>query len=539
MKLEGYEILQEINRGPVATVYLARQVALDRPVFLKVLNKNINDEPDLLERFKREARICARLNHPNIVNIFDFGDAEGSFYLILEYVDGQPLDDLIKEWNPLPLPVVCYIFYEVARGLHYAHKNGVLHRDVKPANIMIGKDGCVKITDFGLATSTDLPNLTLQQSTVGTPAYMSPEQAMGKKVDVRSDIFSLGVTIYEICAGFNPFLGHNIVDTLNRVLTLNPKPLSSVRSDCEDWLNELVNSMLEKKTEQRLPSLQAILDHPSLKENRLDQQQFLKFLENPKEFELEKHEENEPIRVVQETKKQKIFVYSSLILIFFVLFSVFYLTKKPNNPETNRQQTQVDTVTTLRSDTQKVIRKPITENQSLSRNQTAAPLAANPEKDLTEPGAKKIVLPETVKRKKVFKGRLFIMCTPWAEVFIDSIFVDTTPLNEAFELNAGRHHITLKNPNYQNLTKNIEIFPGQSDTLVFHLQPKTGVLQISAFPWGRVFMDDSLVGITPLKLDVPAGRHQLTVENPNFTIYSDTVLVKPGERVEKRIQLKK
>ncbi len=246
MKLEGYRIVREINRGPITTVYLAVQKNLDRPVFLKILNTHLKDQPDLTERFKREAKICARLKHPNIVQIFDFGEVNGSFFISMEYLEGKSLAKIIADYNPLPLEIIFYITREIAKGLAYAHQFGVVHRDIKPANIMVENDGSVKITDFGLATHANFPTVTMQFSAVGTPAYMAPEQALGEEVTFKSDLFGLGATIYEMCVGQSPFNGQNVAESVSKVLNFTPPALHKKREDIPQWFSDLVAKLLSK-----------------------------------------------------------------------------------------------------------------------------------------------------------------------------------------------------------------------------------------------------------------------------------------------------
>ena len=225
MKIEGYTISEELSRGPITTVYRATQDALERSVVLKVLNIQWQNETDLVARFQREAKIYARLKHPNIVTIFNFGFSGEAFYLVMEDIKGQSLANLLKKHKSLPYPVALYIAREILSGLTYAHDKGVIHRDLKPSNILIDHDGLVKITDFGLATISDLPRITDHDSSVGTPAYMSPEQARGEQLDSRSDLFSLGVTIYEMFTGVSPFYDENLAVTINNVLTKKQDPL--------------------------------------------------------------------------------------------------------------------------------------------------------------------------------------------------------------------------------------------------------------------------------------------------------------------------
>jgi len=281
MEIKGYTIIREISRGPLTTVYLARQDALEREVFLKVLNVHLKNEPDLLERFRREAKICARLRHPNIVSVFDFGAAGESFYIAMEYLEGKSLSEIVRAYHPLPFEVIVFITQEVARGLAYAHDFGVVHRDIKPANIMIENTGAVKIADFGLATKADLPTVTIQHSAVGTPAYMSPEQASGKEVDKQSDLFSLGATIYEMCSGRSPFLGETLAESVNNVFTHEPLPLHKVRPDIPLWFSQMVEQLLEKDPRKRLSGAEKIIQRITASQAVITQSDFEAYLETP------------------------------------------------------------------------------------------------------------------------------------------------------------------------------------------------------------------------------------------------------------------
>ncbi len=536
MNLEGYEIIKEINRGPVATVYLARQLALERFVFLKVLNQNIHDQPDLLERFKREAKICARLNHPNIVNIYEFGDADGAFFLIFEYVQGQTLKAFIKQHHPLPVPVVNYILYQVAGGLYYAHQHGVLHRDIKPANIMIGDDGQIKITDFGLATSNDLPGVTMQHMAVGTPAYMSPEQATGKPLDVRSDIFSLGITLYEMLTGQNPFLGENVVDSLNNVLTRQPEPVHALRPDCPPWLDKLVNRMLVKKPEDRLPSLLQLLENEHLKSNQIQPATFLNFLQNGqlKERSILLSETKSPHRMPF-TKKKKAFMVLFVVVLIASLIIFLEKSVKPLEPSLPSVVTVPKAIDSVQSQTSNPEgTKPKTNIRS---NQTGTiPEASNH----AVPKAKvaKATTNEKINIESQSSAQLFIFCSPWADIYLNGRFVDTTPIEKPLFLKPGSYNLELRNPNFEILKRKVTLTAGSADTLHFKLKPKLGFLKLMSFPWGRVFIDDSLVGVTPIEIKITAGQHVLKIVNPKWATFQDTIWIGSGEHLEKRIQLK-
>ncbi len=206
--LGGYEIVEQIGHGGMATVYKAYHARLDRHVAIKVMLQSLAQEDDFQARFEREARIIARLDHPNIVPIYDFSEHEGNPYLVMKYVEGQTLEERLNQ-GALPLQEIPRVLRPVAEALAYAHQQGILHRDVKPSNIILADNGMVVLTDFGLARLVQTASSTMSQGTmIGTPHYISPEQALGQQeLDARTDLYSLGVVLYELVVGRVPFAG--------------------------------------------------------------------------------------------------------------------------------------------------------------------------------------------------------------------------------------------------------------------------------------------------------------------------------------------
>ena len=246
-----YEILAEVSHGATTTVYKASQPALDRVILLKVLHENLVHEPDIVARFQREAKACARIKHENIVDIFDYGVDDGCHYMAMEYVAGLSLQQLLKKVAYLPMEVALFITVEVLKGLAFTHSNGIYHRDIKPGNILLSYQGEVKITDFGLALIADSTAVTLQNTVLGTPAYMSPEQIAGEKLDGRTDIFSLGATLYEMLTKKQAFGGKSYSESLNNVLNKEPIKLEKLRPGLSADLIAIVRKMFAKKLSRR------------------------------------------------------------------------------------------------------------------------------------------------------------------------------------------------------------------------------------------------------------------------------------------------
>ena len=220
---ERYELNHLIARGGMAEVYRAHDRLLDRPVALKVLFPELSVDRSFVERFRREAQAAANLSHPNIVPVFDWGEDTGTYFIVMEYIDGRPLSSILKSAGPLSPERTADIGAHVAAALGYAHKHGVVHRDVKPGNVLITDDGQVKVTDFGIARAVNTEeSLTQTGAVMGTATYFSPEQAEGLGVDSRSDIYSLGVVLFEMVTGRPPFLGDSPVAVASKHVRDHP-----------------------------------------------------------------------------------------------------------------------------------------------------------------------------------------------------------------------------------------------------------------------------------------------------------------------------
>jgi beta-lactam-binding protein with PASTA domain/predicted Ser/Thr protein kinase len=248
-----YVIQRKLGSGGMAIVYLAEDQELGRRVALKLLDDRHASDEQFVERFRREAQSAAGLNHPNIVSIFDRGFAEGTYYIAMEFLDGRTLKELLVRNGPTPIPIAIDYSRQILGALSFAHRNGIVHRDIKPHNIVVGGDGRLKVTDFGIARS-GASQMTEAGSIVGTAQYLSPEQARGAPVDPRSDLYSLGIVLYEMLTGKVPFTGDTPVEIAMKHLSQVPEPPSALRPEVPHDLDAIVMRALAKDPDQRYGS---------------------------------------------------------------------------------------------------------------------------------------------------------------------------------------------------------------------------------------------------------------------------------------------
>ncbi|MFN7150400.1 MAG: Stk1 family PASTA domain-containing Ser/Thr kinase [Microthrixaceae bacterium] len=253
---DRYEIHRRLARGGMAQVYLARDRSLDRPVAVKELVPEFAADPSFVERFRREAQAAANLSHPNVVGVYDWGAQDGTYFIVMEYVDGPSLSRVLRSDGPFHPNRAAEIASEVAAGLGFAHSRGVVHRDVKPGNVLLTRSGQAKVTDFGIARALSSPDEDLTQagSVMGTATYFSPEQAQGLAVDPRSDLYSLGVVLYELVTGRPPFNGDTPLAIAYKHVQDQPAPPSTLMSGLPEALEAIIMKLLSKRPDDRYAS---------------------------------------------------------------------------------------------------------------------------------------------------------------------------------------------------------------------------------------------------------------------------------------------
>jgi eukaryotic-like serine/threonine-protein kinase len=267
---DRYELEELVGTGGMSSVFKARDRLLERPVALKILHEHYIADPDYVERFRREARAVAQLAHPNIVTVIDRGEQDGRQFIVFEYVDGENLKQVVHREGAMPVRDAVDLGLQVARALGYAHHRGIVHRDVKPQNVILNEDGRAKVTDFGIARSLDVDGVTQTGTVLGTSDYIAPEQAQGQPVDDRTDVYSLGVVLYELLTGEVPFRGEGFVAVAMQHVNEPPPNVLDRRGDVPPRLALAIERAMSKRPEDRQASMDELVDDLEASVRELD-----------------------------------------------------------------------------------------------------------------------------------------------------------------------------------------------------------------------------------------------------------------------------
>jgi hypothetical protein len=431
-RIDGFRVLEELGSGALFSVYKATQEPLGRTVALKMLKPTIAPGSAFAAQIEREARVLAELCHPNVSLLYDFVKTEAGMYLVLEYVDGFSLSTVLAKLGAgagLPPDVAAAIGVEVARGLAHAHERGIVHRDVKPANVLLSKRGEVKIADFGIAQRESLPSLDeplaslpnprLEDSAFGTPAYMSPEQILGEVVDSRSDVFSLGVVLYQLVCGARPFEKGDESDrraAAQRIRRDPAIPLHRRAPDVPRGLERIIMRSLEKLPMDRYSSAAALADHL---------EEFLEARGQPPRRRL-------AVRALVQT---------GLV------------------PLDTDAGALVEAPREIRASTRPTILGLAAIALLAVGGGIAIQASGWSHREGLQAGDRPLELVPAA------SGGLRVLATPWAEVWVDGQIVETTPFARAVPLAAGPHYVRLRHPNAPDEKRVINVTPGETVTL--------------------------------------------------------------------------
>ncbi len=500
-KIGKYEIEEKIGVGGFGVVFKGRDPYIKRPVAIKTCQV---DEEEIRKRFFREAEFAGNLRHPNITTIYDFGIHEGVPFIVLEFLTGEDLDKKIKRGDSFSLEEKLRILIEVCKGLHYAHENNIIHRDIKPANIRIQEDGSIKIMDFGIAKSTHMEShLTQTGMTLGTAAYLAPEQIKGEPLDRRTDIFSLGVLMYEFFTYRKPFQGEIVTNLIYNILNAEPPPIENLIIDFPKELQKVVFKCLEKNKERRYETVKKVQE---------DLENILKKLKSGEISEGEVVSETKPIQKIHEEKtektptlgfdlkkKKKFFYFIPLfaVAIFLVLFSINYNSKKPEKKVQNIKKIKVLNPLKLPKYEEKFnfdFFIPPLERQNKGEEQKEE---------------KKIISKNLVPVS--FYSNLS------CKIYIDGKYIGSFPPEVRTELLPGNYEVLFKT-DFSEEKKYINIsFGGQNR--FGHIFPQAGRLSVFAqmgSPYGSVYVNGKYIGDTPQSIILPVGLHKVEVKRPGY-----------------------
>jgi eukaryotic-like serine/threonine-protein kinase len=415
-RIGNCQIVEEVASGGMAVVYRAVQDTLGRTVAIKALKSSVATEEQIVTRFEREARSLANLQHENIIHVYDFHQEHGSFFIVMEYVQGIDLYDLLDRCGRLPYDVAALIAMQVARALDYVHYRGIVHRDVKPANIMLSRAGGVKVMDFGIARDRNFDDLTEAGTGIGTPAYMSPEQILGEKLDARSDIFSLGIVLYQMLTGRKPFVEDEQRSALHKIRLEKHVRCRKLNPDIPRELERIVDKCLRKQPRDRWRSAQHVV---------MALERFL-----AKHVEMNHH-----ARIVLFLRNQNVITQ---------LEADEYL-----NPAFGGQGTSG------------LAQPNIQARQSVRRAATAHGIMVGVMAlmlgliHIAPLGAAAPPTPTIVQERRV--GHLHVIAHPWARVLVDGKLAGVTPMAAPLELTVGSHAIRLEHDWYQPIERSVEI----------------------------------------------------------------------------------
>jgi len=422
-RIGNCRIVEEVASGGMAVVYKAIQDPLGRTVAIKALKSSAAAEENVSTRFEREAKSLAMLQHENIIHVYDFHHERGALFIVMEYVQGIDLYDLLEKCGRLPYDVATIIAMQVARALDYVHYRGIVHRDIKPANVMISRSGGVKVMDFGIARDTSFGDLTEAGTGIGTPAYMSPEQVLGDKLDARSDIFSLGVVLYQMLTGKKPFVEDETHSAMHKIRLLKHVSARKLNPEIPRELERIIDKCLEKQPRDRWRSAQ----HMVMALERF----------------LAKHVEmNHHARLVLLLRAQNVITQ---------LEAEEYLNPQALGADKvggglpNMQARQI-----VRSG---VVAHAVTFGvlALIIGLIHVAPLQATPRTSLdaiAEPGF----------------GYVRANAMPWANVAIDGVDLGPTPFGDALKLREGNHIVVFTHPSFVPIQRPVEVTAGSETT---------------------------------------------------------------------------
>ena len=554
--LGRYEIISELGHGGMGTVLLGRDPRIDRKVALKVIqHKNFADpdhEEETIKRFHQEAKAAGKLSHPNIVTVFDVGDEDDVSYIAMEYVQGRDLSEIIKERGRLSFQEATSVIVQVAMALSYSHDHGIIHRDIKPGNIMIDKDGVVKITDFGLARLQEAESITKAGHTVGSPLYMSPEQLQSGDIDYRSDIFSMGVVYYELLTGVRPFQGENISELIDQIIDEEPLSVTTLAPDLPPRVNTILGRMLAKSPRGRyqtagaaardVRNLQALPDP------------FKTMTESDARLTTHYPGELTPLQPFKKKVRPSPPTLQRLALAVLLGVLAGLVGLLTLGGESDRALRAKDTLTKVVDGVKDRITPaaPAPETTPITPEAPSAPLpvkapppqapifgplsedtpsetkpGANQEPAPTEPAPQPKLLP--LAPPEIKPGMIFLRSDVVGNALIDGVDAGKTPIAD-YPVEKGKHTLEIKAEGYQPWVRIVQVVGGETLDFEASLTLAEGaMLVVSDPPGAQVFIDDQPKGDTPLVVTgLELGVHKIRLSKEGYFPFTESARLQKG-----------
>ncbi len=546
-----YKLIDKVGIGGMSTVYVARDLKTNAIVAIKVLHPQFAIDKNFINRFFREIKIIATLNHPNILKLYDYGVVEGTPYFVTEYIQGKTLKELLNEGKKFSIKEVIRIIIEVLKALSHANSKGVIaHRDIKPGNIMIDKDGNIKLMDFGIAK---FEGTQITQDTIMyTPTYASPEQIKGENVDIRSDLYSLGCTFYELLTGRPPFLGTNAINISFKHINEQPQPPSNFNKEVSKDLDNIILKLLSKNPSDRYQTPEQVINDLekgfSIKKSSLVKSNFDKITKDNS--------------VILENKKTSysFSIKGIYLLIFFlnflgILTLFFVFQNQKNNLNTQFSIIQIFTEPSgvdVYINDNFIGKSPIINYKINPGEYKISFIKEGYEKreEIIRISKKENKNLNFEINKLTNEIEVNINSIPQnANIYINDNLVGTTPLSYKFLIN-DVYNLKITKEGYETYQEKIIINENKKEITVTlkekqvtitpqpQTTPKVGYININSNPpYAKVYVNDEYKGLTPLKLELKSGTYKLKLEKENYLSFTDQVQIKENVTIEKTYSL--
>ena len=597
---KNYRILDTVASGGTAVLYRAMQLSLDRVVAVKRLHQHLTQDENFTRRFVLEAKAAASLDHQNIVRVIDFGIEEGSYQMVMEFVEGESLKDVLDRWRPMQTDFALAIVHQVCRGLEHAHAKGIVHRDIKPGNIMLTKTGLAKVTDFGLAKLTQSNSTqTAADSILGTPLYMSPEQAFGESVDQRSDLFSLGTVLYELITGRQPFASENYMGVIQNIINKEIPAVRELNVNVSPEIENIVMRALAKDRDRRFKSarefreeiekalgLDALMRATTALPALLDRDAATRILTKaevtpPKPAATAARAKSPSLSsswsTVSSAKKRQrsgpsVWVVAPLFFLTLVGGATWFFWPRIEamraevlagdvqqagmgdmsgfNPASSLLDSAAVDSSTAAAPADTIVQAPAAP--VVPPEKTPAPAPAAPEttavaaKEIPREEPKKEEAPAVKPAKprgepdKPFReGYLLLRVDPSAEVYINGVYRGEASPSLRLTMPVGLFSIECRANNHETYLESIRVIAGELSQRTISLKKLVGVISLATTEGAELFVDGQFKGITPITrpIEVPAGVHTLTLKKDRYFTWSSDVMVEAGATLPLHITL--